>query len=63
MGGTCVNGTACQPSCQGRQCGDDQCGGLCGTCVSGQLCNSLSGLCENVEDPGVGMAEASAKHM
>jgi hypothetical protein len=58
MGGTCVNGTACQSNCQGRQCGDDQCGGLCGTCITGQICNSALGLCEAIDDPGVGMNEA-----
>lgn len=30
---------ACVPSCSGRQCGSDGCGGSCGTCGSGQTCN------------------------
>ncbi len=29
---------ACVPSCDNRVCGDDGCGGQCGTCTGGQLC-------------------------
>lgn len=29
---------ACVPDCSTRSCGDDGCGGSCGTCGSGQLC-------------------------
>ncbi len=33
---TCENHQlACQPECEGRQCGDDRCGGSCGTCPHG----------------------------
>ena len=28
----------CQPQCEGKSCGDDQCGGQCGTCTTGQVC-------------------------
>ena len=38
------NGCQCQPNCSGRQCGDDGCGGSCGTCASLHTCNS-SGQC------------------
>src|SRR5262249_8004006 len=31
---------ACTPSCSGKQCGGDGCGGTCGTCASGQVCNA-----------------------
>lgn len=34
----------CKPSCLGKQCGEDGCGGSCGTCSSG-TCNA-SGLCQ-----------------
>jgi len=34
----------CEPSCDGRQCGSDGCGGSCGTCSSGQICSS-AGRC------------------
>ncbi len=28
----------CVGNCAGKTCGDDGCGGSCGTCASGQLC-------------------------
>ena len=42
---TCVNGEclACQPQCQGKDCGDDSCGGSCGTCSVGAVC--IDGIC------------------
>jgi hypothetical protein len=36
--------TTCTPSCTGKTCGDDGCGGSCGTCGSGQTC-SPGGTC------------------
>lgn len=37
----------CVPSCEGRVCGDDGCGGSCGTCdAEGTLCN-LEGQCQD----------------
>ncbi|MFH1503532.1 MAG: hypothetical protein ABIE36_02655 [Candidatus Diapherotrites archaeon] len=39
----CSAGT-CVPSCVDKQCGDDGCGGSCGTCSSGYTCD-LSGKC------------------
>lgn len=36
----------CVPSCSGRSCGNDGCGGSCGNCNSGQLC-SQNGTCVN----------------
>ncbi len=45
-------GDACEPKqcpeeadCNGKQCGDDGCGGSCGSCGSDFTCNS-AGLCE-----------------
>jgi hypothetical protein len=35
----------CQPNCAGMDCGDDGCGGSCGSCSWGQTC-SWSGHCE-----------------
>ncbi len=35
---------ACQPSCGASTCGDDGCGGTCGSCASGLSCSSL-GTC------------------
>jgi len=31
---------ACVPQCSNKQCGDNGCGGTCGTCGSGQACNA-----------------------
>ena len=30
--------TICTPACDGRACGDDGCGGTCGTCTGGDVC-------------------------
>jgi hypothetical protein len=47
-GGVCKSGQClCTPSCGGKACGDDGCGGICGFCDVGQLCSS--GNC--VTDP------------
>jgi beta-glucosidase len=37
-------GTGCVPSCTGKVCGSDGCGGSCGACGAGQSCNA-SGQC------------------
>lgn len=34
----------CAPSCEGRECSDDGCGGSCGECDSNEMCAS-GGLC------------------
>ena len=36
--------TTCTPSCTGKVCGSDGCGGSCGTCSAGKTCNA-SGQC------------------
>jgi iron(II)-dependent oxidoreductase len=36
----CYAGVCCQPSCLGRLCGDDGCGGLCGTCPGNLTCQN-----------------------
>jgi hypothetical protein len=36
---------ACVPMCTARNCGDDGCGGSCGTCPVGQTCDALAGQC------------------
>ena len=38
---TCI----CTPQCSGRTCGDDGCGGSCGTCTGGAECDTTSGTC------------------
>jgi hypothetical protein len=55
--GSCEPMSPCWPSCDGRQCGPDGCGGFCGECEDGQACSAL-GLCEVPSDgceekPGV----------
>jgi hypothetical protein len=34
----------CVPNCSGRVCGDDGCGGSCGTCAANQVCR-VDGAC------------------
>ena len=34
------NSTPCVPNCSGKTCGDNGCGGSCGTCSSGQVCTN-----------------------
>ncbi|MEK7606631.1 MAG: peptidoglycan DD-metalloendopeptidase family protein [Patescibacteria group bacterium] len=52
----CQNGQCqnCTPSCVGKQCGTDGCGGSCGTCDDGFVCTTddcdLNGQCQNVSD-------------
>lgn len=43
VNGQPVCGT-CQPSCDGKSCGPDGCGGVCGTCSTGSTCNA-QGAC------------------
>ena len=35
----------CTPSCEGRQCGPDGCGGSCGGCTAPKVCNTQTGQC------------------
>ncbi len=35
--------STCTPSCSGKECGSDGCGGSCGTCNAGESCSA--GLC------------------
>ena len=37
-GQVCAPGGCCTPSCAGRTCGDDGCGGSCGGCAPGESC-------------------------
>jgi hypothetical protein len=46
-----ASGAPCSSSCVGRQCGDDGCGGLCGTCAIGSSCDP-SGQCSTPAPPG-----------
>lgn len=41
----CGGGGPCAPDCSGRQCGDDGCGGICGSCAEGQVCIESGACC------------------
>ncbi|MFH1801642.1 MAG: hypothetical protein ABH804_02295 [archaeon] len=41
VGGVCIYG--CNPNCEGKECGEDGCGGLCGLCTEGSTCQD--GIC------------------
>ncbi len=36
---------SCRRSCQDRECGDDGCGGTCGTCTDGKVCQAGTCAC------------------
>lgn len=36
----CIECYECQPNCVGKECGSDGCGGSCGTCPDGKICNA-----------------------
>ena len=40
--GACKSDGPCEPSCSGKACGDDGCGGSCGDCQGGLQCNGGS---------------------
>ncbi len=42
VGGQCV----CQPDCAGKACGDNGCGGACGTCPPGAACVGFGCVCQ-----------------
>lgn len=42
---TCYDGMCCAPDCRGKECGDDGCGGDCGSC-EGALSVCVEGYCE-----------------
>ena len=48
----CVAAAGCTPACNGKTCGADGCGGLCGTCTAGSSCQS--GTCVS-QDPCAGL--------
>ena len=52
--GQCGN---CVPDCAGCECGDDGCGGSCGTCPNGETCNSnqLCVECQTAADCASGI--------
>jgi len=60
-GEVCTAGFCCLPSCTGKECGDDGCGGSCGDCPEGKSCNGQfqcviggGAGCEPSQTPGCG---------
>jgi agmatine/peptidylarginine deiminase len=47
VGSTCID--PCVPDCSGKTCGDDGCGGECGSCPPGQECSA--GICGDTPGP------------
>ncbi|HJL19873.1 MAG TPA: polysaccharide lyase family 1 protein [Sandaracinaceae bacterium LLY-WYZ-13_1] len=45
----CVDPAGCTPSCDGRECGSDGCGGTCGGCADDEACRA--GACESAIRP------------
>ncbi|MFH1530902.1 MAG: C25 family cysteine peptidase [Pseudomonadota bacterium] len=49
---------SCTPQCAGKQCGDNGCGGVCGSCCADQVCQGgqcVGGLgCEATDESGCG---------
>ncbi len=49
---------ACTPECEGKVCGEDGCGGTCGTCCDAQTCEGGKCVggpgCEESNEPGCG---------
>ncbi len=43
---------ACTPACDSKICGDDGCGGLCGTCDGGRVCDQGACVCDPVMPTG-----------
>ncbi len=50
---------ACVPSCSGKTCGSDGCGGSCGTCSSSKTCNS-QGTCVSSCVPSCGLSQCGS---
>lgn len=42
----------CTPDCTNKVCGDDGCGGTCGTCAMTEGCASVMGKCQPANQPG-----------
>jgi len=51
-----MNYCACQPDCQGKQCGPNGCGGQCGQCPPGFQCTD-SGQCQQPDNCGNGWCQ------
>jgi len=51
---------ACTPFCDGAECGDDGCGGSCGSCDPTETCNGVLGTCIDTSGAGNSCVTASS---
>ena len=50
----------CEPNCNGKECGDDGCGGTCGKCADGQTCNDKGKCVSTVAGCGDGKCDSDS---
>jgi hypothetical protein len=53
-------GCDCTPSCSGKVCGDDGCGGSCGACKTSETCSSGACVAKPVMDSGTPVEDSGA---
>lgn len=53
-------GCDCTPSCSGKVCGDDGCGGSCGSCKSTETCSSGACVAKPAMDSGTPVEDSGA---
>lgn len=58
--GACTDKKKCEADCSGHVCGDDGCGGSCGTCASDKFCEN--GKCRELDTPISIHFNAFSKH-
>ena len=58
--GTDLDENWCRPFCDGKQCGDDGCGGSCGDCPVGGQCERTTGLCRQSESSDAGVSSSDS---
>jgi len=52
----CMGEEPCEPDCEGKECGDDGCGDICGMCKPGYSCSD-EGTCKKDEPAGLSCDE------
>lgn len=68
-GWVCNEAVCCAPVCDGKECGDDLCGGACGQCAAGFTCNDGACLeyggppdCNGYEEPSASDCGGTTYH-
>ena len=59
-GETCEEGVCVFTACDGMDCGDDTCGGFCGTCGPSEICDESTYVCASIPDCTNGMCRVPA---